>query len=97
MFPPTVQESFLVSSLAFIACRFIYLFIFDDGHSDQGEVITHCKYTSFDLHIKNSSQGLKARTPTPWDTERFALSGWRPTLWMTQGSSRLLHSPGSHP
>lgn len=22
--------------------------------------------------VKNSSQGLKARTPTPWDTERFA-------------------------
>ena len=27
----------------------LQIFFFDVGHSDQGEVITHCKYTSFDL------------------------------------------------
>ena len=44
--PPTVQEGSLFStpSPAFIVCEF-----FDDGHSDQGEVIiSHC---SFDLHF----------------------------------------------
>ena len=33
-------------SPAFIACR-----LFDDGHSDQYEVISHC---SFDLHFSNN-------------------------------------------
>ena len=49
-FPPTVQEHSLFStpSLAFIDCRF-----FDDGHSDQCEVIPHC---SFDLHFPNNER-----------------------------------------
>ena len=33
---------------SFIVCRF-----FDDGHSDQCEVISHC---SFDLHFSNNEQ-----------------------------------------
>ena len=46
-FPPTVQEGTLFStpSPAFIVSRF-----FDDGHSDQCEMISHC---SFDLHFSN--------------------------------------------
>ena len=48
IFPPTMQECLLFStpSPAFIACR-----IFDDGHSDWCEVISHC---SFDLHFSNN-------------------------------------------
>ena len=44
-FSPTVKEGPLFStpSPAFFVCRF-----FDDGHSDQCEVIRHC---SFDLHF----------------------------------------------
>ena len=47
-FPPTVQEGslFSIPSPAFIVCRF-----FDDGHSDQCEVIPHC---SIDLHFSNN-------------------------------------------
>ena len=47
-FPPTVQEGFLLStpSSAFIVCRY-----FDDGYSDQCEVIPHW---SFDLHFSNN-------------------------------------------
>ena len=46
--PPTVQERPLFStpSPAFIVCR-----LFDDGHSDQSEVISHCH---FDLHLSNN-------------------------------------------
>ena len=49
-FPPTVQESFLFStpSPACIVCR-----LFDDGHSDQCEVMPHC---SFDLHFSNNQR-----------------------------------------
>ena len=49
-FPPTVQECSLFStpSPAFIVCR-----LFDDGHSDWCEVISHC---SFDLHFSNNEQ-----------------------------------------
>ena len=49
-FPPTVQEHFLFStpSPAFIACQH-----FDEGHSDQCEVISHC---SFDLHFSNKDR-----------------------------------------
>ena len=36
------------TSLAFIVCRF-----FDDGHSDQCEVIS---YSGFDLHFSNNEQ-----------------------------------------
>ena len=45
---PTVLEGSLLStsSLAFIVCKF-----FDDGHSDQQVVITHC---SFDLHLSKN-------------------------------------------
>ena len=47
--PPTVQECPLIStpSSAFIVYR-----LFDDGHSDRCEVISHC---SFDLHFSNMS------------------------------------------
>ena len=47
-FPPTVQELFFFSttSPAFTVCR-----LFDDGHSDWCEVISHC---SFDFHFSNN-------------------------------------------
>ena len=46
--PPRVQGHSLFStpSLALIICR-----LFDEGHSDQCEVISHC---SFDLHFSNN-------------------------------------------
>ena len=46
--PPTVQELSLFStpSPAFIVCR-----LFDDGHSDWCEEISHC---GFDLHFSNN-------------------------------------------
>ena len=49
-FPPTVQECSLFStpSPAFIVCR-----LFDDGHSDWCEVISHC---SFDLHFSDNER-----------------------------------------
>ena len=49
-FPPTVQDAslFSTSSPAFIVCRF-----FDDGHSDQYEVMPHY---SFDLHFSNNER-----------------------------------------
>ena len=40
---------FSISSPAFIVCR-----IFDDGHSDWCEIISHC---SFNLHFSNNEQG----------------------------------------
>ena len=48
MFPPTMQEGslFFPPSPAFIVCR-----LFDDGHSDPCEVISHY---SFDLHFSNN-------------------------------------------
>ena len=48
-FPPIVQEHSLFStpSPAFIVCR-----LFNDGHSDLYEVISHC---SFNLHFSNKS------------------------------------------
>ena len=49
-FPPTVQEHslFCTHTPAFIICT-----LFDDGHSDQCEVIPHC---SFDLHFSHNEQ-----------------------------------------
>jgi len=49
-FPPTVQEHSLFSkpSSAFIVCR-----LFDDGHTDWCDVISHC---SFDLHFSNNER-----------------------------------------
>ena len=49
-FPPIVQEGslFSIPSPEFIVCRF-----FDDGHSDQCEVMSHC---SFYLHFSNNEQ-----------------------------------------
>ena len=49
-FSPTVQELSLFStpSPAFIVCR-----LFDEGHSDRCEVISHC---SFDLHFSNNER-----------------------------------------
>ena len=51
--PPTVDKSlekegslFSTSSPGFIVCRF-----FDDGHSNQSEVIPHY---SFDMHLSNN-------------------------------------------
>ena len=48
IFPPTMQEHSLFStpSPAFIVCR-----LFDEGHSDQCEVIAHC---GFDLHFSDN-------------------------------------------
>ena len=47
-FPPVVQEGslFSIPSPAFIVCR-----VFDDGHSDKCEVVSHC---SFYLHFCNN-------------------------------------------
>ena len=47
-FPPTVQEHSLFStpSPAFIVCG-----LFDDGHSDWCEVVSHC---SFDLYFSDN-------------------------------------------
>ena len=49
-FPPTVQERSLFSTLspAFIVCR-----RFDDGRSDQCEVITHCSFICVSLVMNN--------------------------------------------
>ena len=46
----SVQEGslFSIPSLAFVVGR-----LFDDGHSDQCEVISHC---SFDSHFSNNEQ-----------------------------------------
>ena len=57
-----VQEVSLFStpSLAFIICR-----LFDDGHSDQCEVISHC---SFDLHFSSKEiQPVHSEGDQPWD------------------------------
>ena len=58
-FPPTVQEHFFFStpSPAFTVCR-----LFDDGHSDWCEVISHC---SFDLHFSNNERNSSTRIPSP--------------------------------
>ena len=47
-FPPTVQEGSLFPTPY---PAFIYYRFFDDGHSDQCEVMSHC---SFDLHFSNN-------------------------------------------
>ena len=49
-FPPTVQEHSLFNtpSPAFIVC-----WLFDDGHSDQCEVISPC---GFDLHFSSNER-----------------------------------------
>ena len=49
-FPPTVEKHslFFTPSSAFIVCR-----LFDDGHSNQCEAISHC---SFNLHFSNNEQ-----------------------------------------
>ena len=56
MFPPTVQEHSLFSTPfpAFIVCR-----LFDDGHSDWCEVISH---RGFDLHFSNNEQSWASFT-----------------------------------
>ena len=41
-----VNPFFSISSLEFTVCR-----LFDDGHSDQHEIILHC---GFDLHFSNN-------------------------------------------
>ena len=47
-FPPAMQEGFLsfTPSPAFIVCR-----LFDDGHSDWCEVVSHCR---FDFHFSDN-------------------------------------------
>ena len=47
-FPPTMEKGSLsfTRSPAFVICR-----LFDDGHSDQCEVIPHC---DFDLQVSNN-------------------------------------------
>ena len=54
-----MQECSLSStpSPAFIVCR-----LFDDGHSDRCEVISHC---SFDLHFSNNERQRRQWDPTP--------------------------------
>ena len=49
-FPPTVQEGSLFSTPfpEFTVCR-----LFDEGHSDQCEVISHC---AFDLHFSSNER-----------------------------------------
>ena len=49
-FPPAMQEGSLFSTPfpAFIVCR-----LFDEGHCERCEVISHC---SFDLHFSNNQQ-----------------------------------------
>ena len=49
-FPPTVQEGSLFSTLS---PSFVIHRLFDNGHSDQGEVVPHC---SFDSHFSNNFQ-----------------------------------------
>ena len=58
-FPPTVQELFFFSttSPAFTVYR-----LFDDGHSDWCEVISHC---SFDLHFSNNERNSSTGIPSP--------------------------------
>ena len=53
-FLPTVQEGSLFStpSPAILVVDF-FCFVFDVGHSDQYEVITHC---SFDFHFSNKER-----------------------------------------
>ena len=46
--PTNSERAFSIPSPAFIVCR-----LFDDGHSDQCEVISHC---GFDLHFSNNEQ-----------------------------------------
>ena len=57
-FPPRVQADsvFSIPSPAFIVWRF-----FDNGHSDQVEVIPHC---SFDLHLPNNGQNSPFQAST---------------------------------
>ena len=50
MFPPTVQEHSIFSTPS---PKFIVYRLFDDCHSDQCEVISHC---SFDWHFFNTTQ-----------------------------------------
>ena len=51
IFPPTVQEHSLFStpSPAFFVCR-----LFDDGHSDWCEVISHCSLICISLIMSNA-------------------------------------------
>ena len=79
-FPPTMQEHFLwpTPSPAFIVCR-----IFDDGHLDWCEVISHC---SFDLHLSgngNPLQGSCLENPTDrgsWQAIVYAVASIRHDL-----------------
>ena len=63
--------SFYTSSPAFIACRF-----FDDGHSDQCEIISHC---SFDLYFSDNEWC--------WHIFMCLLA-----IWMSSLEKRLLRS-----
>ena len=78
-FPPTVQEGSLFStpSPAFIVCR-----LFDDGHSDWREVISHC---SFDLHFSKNERCwasfhvFVSHLCLLW---RYVCLGLSPTFWL---------------
>ena len=61
---------FSIPSSAYIVCR-----IFDDGHSDQCEVISHC---SFDLHFSNNERRIDA----------FEVLCWRRLLRVTWTARR---------
>ena len=50
IFPPTVQEHALFSTPS---PTFIFYRLFDDGHYDLCEVISHC---GFDLHFSNNKR-----------------------------------------
>ena len=70
-FPPTLQECSLFSTpfAAFIACR-----LFDDGHPDWCEVLSHC---SFDLHLSMGFPGgseVKVSACSAGDLG--SISGW---------------------
>ena len=80
-FPPTLQEGSLFSTLspALIVCR-----LFDDGHSDQCEVISHC---NFDLHFSNNEQCWASfhvfiSHPPVYLLWRNVCLGLFPTFWL---------------
>ena len=67
--PLTVEESslFFTPSPAFVFCR-----VFNDGHSDQCEVVPHC---SFDFHFSNNSAS-SLLTPSIWYSFTFVIKSW---------------------
>ena len=83
-FPPIVQECSLFStpSPAFIVCR-----LFDEGHSDWCEVISHC---GFDLHF-SSNEKEKAMAPHSSTLAWKILWTVEPGRLQSMGSLRVEH------